>query len=75
MNQRTRARRDTGGPLSTGAVARELGVTEARIQTVLRGRPELKPPVVARKCLWEGEHVAALRVRLCELGDLPASIA
>lgn len=53
--------------MSTGEVARKLGVTERRIQDVLRARPDLAPPVTAGKRRWSPAHVRALKARLDEL--------
>lgn len=53
--------------LTTGEVARRLGVTEQRIQTVLRSTPGLRPPLVSGKRRWRPEDVRALRERLAEL--------
>lgn len=60
--------------LATGEVARQLGVTELRIQTVLRSTPGLRPELVGGKRRWRPEDVRALRERLAELsGDAPAA--
>lgn len=57
---------------TTGDVARRLELTEQRLQTVLRGTPGLRPPLVAGKRRWRPEDVAALERRLAELsGEAP----
>lgn len=52
---------------TTGAVARRLGVSEARVQTVLRTTPTIRPPLVSGKRRWRPEDVAALEARLASL--------
>lgn len=46
-------------PLSTGQVAQRLGVTEPRLNELVRkGRVRPAPPVVAGRRCWTPEHVA-----------------
>lgn len=52
---------------TTGEVAALLGVSEQRVQTVLRSTPDLRPPLVGGKRSWRPEDVKALRARLAEL--------
>lgn len=54
---------------TTGEVARRLGVSEARVQTVLRTTPEIRPPLAGGKRRWRPEDVTALEARLAELGS------
>ena len=65
MSTRGGAVADQG--LTTGEVARKLGVTERRVQDVLRARPGLSPPLVGGKRRWSPAHVRALQARLAEL--------
>lgn len=51
-------------PTTTGGVARLLGVTEQRVQTVLRRAPEVRPPLVGGKRQWRPEDVRAMRAAL-----------
>lgn len=52
---------------TTGQVARDLGVSERRVQDVLRAMPDLRPPLFQGKRRWSPSDVAALRERLAEL--------
>lgn len=53
--------------LTTGEVAERLGVSEVRIQTVLRTTPALRPALVGGKRRWSPADVEQLRQRLAEL--------
>lgn len=53
--------------LTTGQVAERLGVSEIRVQTVLRSTPGLRPPLVGGKRRWREADVTALAARLAEL--------
>ena len=48
----------------TGAVLRELGITERRLNYVLSLRPELAPAVVAGRRIWTRKNVDALRAEI-----------
>lgn len=52
---------------TTGEVARRLGVSEARVQTVLRTTPAIRPPLVSGKRRWRPEDIRALEARLAAL--------
>lgn len=55
------------GPWPTGEVAAALGLAEARVQTVLRTTPGLRPALIGGRRLWSAADVAALRARLAVL--------
>lgn len=58
---------------TTGEVAEQLGISEARLQTVLRTTPGIRPPKVGGKRRWRPADVQALQERLAELeGRRPA---
>ena len=65
------ARRETDDDLKelpgTGEVARRLGVSEPRVQELLRSTPGLRPPLVGGKRRWRPADVRALEARLAEL--------
>ncbi|MGE0709329.1 MAG: hypothetical protein AB7N76_35035 [Planctomycetota bacterium] len=50
---------------TTGEVADLVGLTEARVNGILRRRPELRPPKDGSgRRAWASEHVRALRDHL-----------
>ena len=64
MKRETTKKKAPEALLLTGQVGALLGVSEQRVQTVLRSTPGLRPPVVAGKRRWRPEDVRALRERL-----------
>lgn len=52
---------------TTGEVAQRLGVSEQRVQAVLRSTPGLRPQIAGGKRRWRPEEVVALEKRLAEL--------
>ncbi len=52
-------------PASTGQVARALGITEPRLNDLLRrGKISLLPPVASGRRLWGREHIQAAEAQL-----------
>ena len=63
-----KAKKPEAAPLSTGQVCDLLGLTDRRIQDVLRSMPRAqRPAVVNGKRAWAPADVEALRARLAEL--------
>ena len=57
-------------PKSTGDAARQLGVTEPRLNGLIRrGRVRPEPPIVAGRRLWAPEHVLQVAESLGLLTD------
>lgn len=57
-------------PLSTGEVARFLGVTEPQLSEVVRrGRIATAPTVLAGRRLWEPDHIIQAATALGVLTD------
>jgi hypothetical protein len=55
--------------LTTGAVARIVGVAETRLQAILRKRPELRPEIVGGRRRWTADDLRSLEELLLELGE------
>jgi hypothetical protein len=45
----------------TGAVAGQFGMTEAQINSILRRRGEIRPPIVSNRRRWRKSDIDALR--------------
>ena len=64
------AKRDECKALTTGQVCDLLGISEQRLQVVVRGMPrDEQPGVVGGKRVWDPVAVNALRERLAELAQ------
>jgi len=58
-----------GETITTGQVCDLLGLTDRRVQDVLRGMPrDQRPRIAAGKRTWTPADVETLRARLDELG-------
>ena len=57
-------------PLSTGQVARQLGVTEPRLNDLIRkGKLNPPPPISAGRRAWQAEHALQAAMGLGLLND------
>lgn len=58
--------------LTSGAVARELGISRRVIEGVLEARPDLRPELVGGRFVWGPAEVERVRQVLAERGATKA---